>query len=234
MTSTGGSLHSSSTNGWKGAFDGNLDISPNSNATAWINGFATLELPQEYDGDFVIYGRYISSTTNDSSSKVELLDAQDNVLATASINAVAQNAAVAPYDLGTLTGVKKIRTGSNSVHAPIIYGVELNGKVLIDGCARWNTSQTWSDRWTNPIIDLTNTFNGNLTDYGGISKTTHGDNYSSRVEFNPTLSGRLRVNGSNQSAEGTARLGCQISLSDGQIYDVSSVHSTTPIGEKMV
>ena len=110
--------------------------------------------------------------------------------------------------------------------------IDIGNKTLIDGCARWNTSQTWSDGWTNPIIDLTNTFNGNLTDYGGISKTTHGDNYSSRVEFNPTLSGRLRVNGSNQSAEGTARLGCQISLSDGQIYDVSSVHSTTPIGEK--
>ena len=46
-------------------------------------------------------------------------------------------------------GTATIEVGStDEFQRTIFYAIEIGGKLLIDGCARWNTSQVWSDNST--------------------------------------------------------------------------------------
>ena len=79
-----------------------------------------------------------------------------------------------------LTSFAVTRSGGDSSETALT-AIFVDGVQLIDGCARWNTSQTWSDGLvlSNPdssYADTTKSFDGNLsTRSGSVSLVSNGD-----------------------------------------------------------
>ena len=72
-------------------------------------------------------------------------------------------------------------------------GVELDGKVLIDGCPVWNTSQVWSDGgdatdWNSSGRELTKAFDGNDATHAFATSPAN-----TTIKFIPSISGPFRI-----------------------------------------
>ena len=93
----------------------------------------------------------------------------------------------------TSTTVSDIRITSTDTSGPMIAAIEVNDELLIDGCAKWNTSQVWSDGTytgdpTRSIYPLTQAFDGNLTTYWGYDNGQGG-----KIEITGAGTGVVRI-----------------------------------------
>ena len=87
-------------------------------------------------------------------------------------------------------------TDSNTSHGVALRQIALDGKILIDACPVWNTSQVWSSGGTTlKYGSWEYAFNGALPATPNINNTAFNDAIfgPGTVTFNPALSGNLRV-----------------------------------------
>ena len=135
------------------------------------------------------------------------------------------------------TGIRCIST--DSVTGPIVGAIEINGAILVDSGAQWNTSQLWSDNLTDSngafkssypatnafdgIVSAENTARASASDTTTTFSPANGIAYASKVEVWTYFSGNVSING----------LGA-ITVSDDQAWRTIATGSGTLINLKFV
>ena len=204
---------------WSAAFDGNTSSANPGNTGVITSGESICVLPTPLSGAFKFAFSY-GSEAGGSDVTLAILNSSGTEIDTFTTgDGYSSNVlwSVTASDVASL----KIKNGSGMLRY-----VELDGAILVDSGAQWNTSRVWSDTVTTNVPltreNLSTLFNGNTTQECGLVGAVGNDTTGLVLTF-PAISNVTSI-----------KVGSYHNTAGASLYNTYQVNGLTPVSSQNV